>query len=362
MKEAVKTKKLHQEINFGGTGLTQRALFAKNLAVMIAAGLTIIEALRVAAESAGGKLKNIILSLANSVESGSTLADAMGKYPRIFSGLFINAVYAGERSGTLSENLEYVAEQLRKEKELSGKIRGALLYPAVVLVATFALGLAMAFFILPKITPLFEGLSVALPASTRALLWISKFIGAHGTVLIISIISAVAVITVLVRQKFSRVVTHWIFLHVPILRSVIKHVTLARFCRTLGTLLKSGLHIDEAVAIAADTSGNYYYTKNLRVACEALKTGSRLATNLAYKPALFPPLVTRMIMVGEESGSLEGNLLYLASFYEDEIDSDAKTLTTSLEPILLLFVGCVVGFLALSIITPIYNITGSVGR
>jgi type II secretory pathway component PulF len=354
---------LGSDISFGGTGLAQVVIFAKNLSVMIKSSLTISESLDIAADSMSGRFKKIILSVLSAVNSGSSLSDGFKQYPKVFPNIFISSVYAGEKSGTLEQNLDYVANQLEKERDLSQKIKSSMIYPVVVLTATFLLGMTLAFLVLPKIIPLFQGLGGDLPFTTRTLIWLSTVVQDHGTVLFLSIVGTLFVLIWLARQRFSRPVTNLLLLYTPIIRKISKNANLVRFCRTLGTLLKSGLTIDESMAIAGDTVGNYYYKKAVKNIAKSMSAGgASLSSSLEGYESLFPKLVVRMIKVGEESGKLDENLLYLASFYESEVDNSTKTLSTSIEPILLIIIGLAVGFLALSIITPIYNITGNISQ
>jgi type IV pilus assembly protein PilC len=353
---------LNREVSWGRISFNQRVLFAKNMSVMIKSGLTVSESLLISADAAQGKFKKVVSAILASVEAGGTFSEGLGKFPRVFSPLFINSVYAGEASGTLEDNLTYVAEQLRKEKELSGKIKGAMLYPAVVLTATFILGMGITFFILPKLTPLFEGMKIQLPPTTKFLIWFSHIVQYHGFALFFGIVIFIAAVTWFIRQKFSRPLTHWIMLRIPIVKSMTHNSNLARFSRTLGTLIKSGLTIDESILITAQTAGNYYYATALTTIGKGMISGNTLAENMIRYEFLFPKFMVSMIHVGERSGRLEEVLLYLASYFEEEVDEDAKNLSTAIEPILLLGIGLVVGFLAIAIITPIYNITGSISN
>ncbi|MBT4120417.1 MAG: type II secretion system F family protein [Candidatus Magasanikbacteria bacterium] len=357
-----KTKKpaLGMDISIGGINPTTRALLAKHLAVMQKAGLTITESLDIIEDSATGRMKNVIRKVLASVKSGNTLSESMSRYPKVFSGIFVSSVYAGETSGTLDQNLENLAEQLEKEKELISKVKGAMLYPIVVLVAAFVLGIAMSFFVLPKIIPLFEGLKTELPITTLWLIRFSHFVSDHGTGLFLGIVAFVVFFVWLIKQKFVHPVTHLFLLHVPILKSISRNSNLARFARTLGTLLKSGLSIDEALEVTEKSLENYYYQRALLKVRKRISRGSTLSENLQAYHKLFPKMTAKMILVGEQSGKLEDTLLYLANFYEVEVDNSTKSLSTAIEPILLIFIGLVVGFLALSIITPIYNITGNI--
>jgi len=349
-------------ISFGGTGLTDKAILAKHLSVMQKAGLTIVESLTIAQETSRGRMKKIIAGVRKSVESGNSLAESLARYKKVFSGIFVSSVYAGESSGTLADNLRNLSEQLEKERDLSSKIKGAMLYPLVILVASLGLGMAMSFLVLPKIIPLFEGLKTQLPPTTRALIAFAHFVQNHGTALFFGVIAGVILLAWLIKQKFSHPVTHWLILHTPIVKKISLHSNLARFSRTLSTLLKSGLNIDEALDVTRDTVGNYYFQKSLEEISSRVRKGTALAKSLIDFNKLYPVMATRMIKVGEEAGNLEDTLLYLADFYEKEVDNSTKSLSTAIEPVLLMFIGLVVGFLALSIITPIYNITGNIKR
>jgi type IV pilus assembly protein PilC len=351
---------LATNIHLKGTSLVEKVVFAKHLSLMVKSGVVISEALKILYQGAQGKFKTTIGEIYNSVKSGRTLSRSLARYPKIFSDFFVGAVYAGESSGTLGESLENVANELRKEKELDDKIKGALLYPIIILVAAFALSLFLAFYILPKIIPLFEGLKMKLPWTTRALIAGSHFIQKNGSWLLISIIIAVVVLLWLLRQNFAKPFFHKIWLSLPIVNNIIRQANLARFTRTLGTLLGSGLNIVEALEITAKTTTNYYYARALAAVGKGVSKGNKLSLSLEKYQDYFPDMLIRMLAIGEESGKLEETLAYLADFYELEVDNATKNLSTVVEPILLIVIGLGVGFLALSIITPIYGITGAV--
>lgn len=350
------------EIYLGSVSLEEKALFAKHVGVMLDAGLTINESIAIARDSAKGKMRHILDSILVSVEAGQPFASALEDHKKDFSGLFINSIKTGEQSGTLSTNLQHVADQLEKEKDLVAKVKGAMMYPTIVLVATFGLGLLLAFFILPKIVPLFKGLKTELPMSTRALIWIADVVELHGSLIAMSIALFVVLFVWFIRQRWSHPITHFVLLKLPIVNQVIIKSQLTRFSLTLGTLIKSGLTVDESLQITKETMGNYYYTRALNRAYARLQKGTKMAESLRRYPDLFPILTTSMIRVGEESGNMDETLIYLSGFYQTEVDTATKALSSAIEPMLLVIIGGVVGFLALSIITPIYEITGSVSR
>lgn len=360
IKNRFKKGLLDLNIFTGRVPITQRALFAKHLAVMLHSGIPIVETLEISQSSVQGNLKKIIKGILSSVRSGHSLSSAFADYPKAFSDLFVNVTRAGEKSGTLVENLENIAEELKKEKEIISKIKGALLYPIVVLSAAFVLGIVLAFVVLPKITPLFEGLKMKLPFTTRVLIWVSHLVQNYGIYIFSGIILFIFFVLWIVKRDFAKPVTHWFLLHTPILSSITRNANLSRFSRTLGMLIKSGVSIDEALDITKMTMGNYYFRSALEKVGRRVSTGVHLAEALSESGRLFPPLLTKMVGVGEQSGRFEETLFYLADFYEEEVDVATKALSTAIEPLLLALIGLVVGFLALSIITPIYNITGGI--
>lgn len=353
---------LKKELHLGKVSLSQKANFAKHLAVMLQSGVTIVIALQIIADSAQGKLKKVAQGVYVSVKNGQSLATSLSRYPDVFPKFMISSVYAGETSGTLVENLENVADQLKKEKELADKIKGAILYPTIILIAAFVLGTAVSIFILPKIVPLFEGLQIELPFTTRTLIAFSKLMQSYGIFIVPGTVIFIIFFLWFIKREFMHPITHWIILKCPIVKVIARQSNLARFCRTLGMLLRSGLTIDEALTVTKETVGNYYYKKSLRDIQLRIGKGLTLTQNLEHYEHLFPLMVVRMVRVGEESGNLESTLIYVADFYEGEVDVATKALSTTIEPVLLLCIGFLVGFLALSIISPIYNITGGVSR
>ncbi len=343
---------------FNRVGLKEKSIFAGNLAIMLKSGLTITEALDISREQASGRLKETIREIARMVVAGNSLAKSMKQYPDIFPGFFTSAVAAGEASGNLENNLHHLAEQLKREKELADKIKSAMFYPVIVLVLGAVLGLSLAFFVLPKITPLFTGLNIKLPLTTRALIAVSNLVQAHGYVLLGALVAAVIVISWLVRQRFVRPLTHYLFLRLPLIKGLSMRKNLAQICLTLGTLLKSGLSIDEALIITGNAAGNYYYGRCLAHVRADVSEGGKLSDGLEEFRAYFPQMAVSMIRVGEKSGRLEEELLDLARIYDAEAQNVTGTMATAIEPALLIVIGLVVGGLALAIITPIYQLSG----
>jgi len=362
MEKKAKKSLLEKDVSIGGVSIDQKVVLVKNLSIMLKAGLTITEALKINLDQASGKLKKVLRGVLKSVMSGHSLSESLNRYPRIFTGLLSNIVQAGEISGTLEENLKNIAQQLERDKELRAKIKGAMFYPIVVLVAAFLLGIAVTFLVLPKITPLFEGLKMDLPITTRVLIFISHAIKDNGVLIFLGLAGFIILTLWLVKRKFSRPITHYLLLKIPLLGNITKKTNITRLCGILGILLKSGLNINEALEVVQKTLNNYYYQDSINDIVKSVTRGGGIANNLAKYPNLYPKIMVRMIQVGEKSGKLEEVLFYLADYYNTEVENSTKSLSNSIEPVLLIIIGLGVGFLALSIITPIYEITGNVRR
>lgn len=364
VEEEGKAKDLkHMEISFGGITNLNRLMFIKHLVVMIKSGLSLTESLEIAIDqTSSAKMKNVLKNVLERINNGQSFSDSLSFHKKYFSPIVINMIRAGEASGTLSENLEYLGVQLEKEYDLKKKIKGAMTYPIVVLVATFSLGIGLSIFILPKLVKLFKGLNIKLPVLTRIFLGLAEFLVSYGIFLLIGLVILIVLIRILTKWHKTKIFFHKIYLRTPIIKKLSQNTNLARFCRTLGSLLKSGLAINEALEISASVMGNVVFQNKIDEANQGIKKGNSLASQLALEEKLFPRIVSRMILVGEKSGRLEETLFYLAHFYEEEVDNQTKNLSTIIEPVLLVIIGLVIGFIGISIITPIYQISGSLSR
>ncbi len=336
--------------------IKEQSLLARHLAVTIKAGLTITEALSLAGRSSR-RLRPVLKAVAASVAGGRRLSVALRDYPAFFPALLVSAVETGESSGTLGDNLAGVAAELEKESTLFAKLRGALIYPLTILVLTIVLGAILALTVFPKLLPLFSGLRIDLPWTTRWLLRLADL--TRGTIWWwIGILTAgLFGLWWLIRQSFLKPVMHWLWLRLPLVGRLTRELNMGRLSRRVGLLLKSGVSADEALRLAGTASSNYYYQQASMAARDHLVAGNKLSASLRLYPDLFPELTTRMIEVGEETGELESSLFYLADFYEAEAERAIKTLPTIIEPLLLFVIGLVVAWFALSIITPIYELT-----
>ncbi len=360
--------KIGFEIGMGGVSLIDKVLFVKHLGTMLKSGINLNEALEVIADQTISKrFKNIVSGILEKIKTGQNLSNALAKYPRVFDLLFINIIRIGEESGTLDENLEHLADELEDRLELRRKIKAAAFYPSIILSATFGLGLILAYFVLPKIKRLFETLSFDLPLATRILLWIARVMDQYGVYIILGIFFGLIFLRFLLTRKFLKPFSHWLLLKLPAIGSPVINYNMTMITRTLGITLKSGLTIDQAIIITSETTKNVIYQRRLKNILPQVQRGKMFSDAMASfkesrKNPLFPLLAIKMIGVGERSGRLDESLTYLSQYFEKEVDSATKNLTTILEPILLIFVGLVVGFIAISIISPIYQVTGRFGR
>lgn len=343
---------------FTSVSLAERIMFVKHMSMMIHSGMTEVESLRLIRSQIKSKgFLKILDEVIGNIENGQALSVALGRYGQVFGDLFINIIKIGEISGTLSENFDYLALEMRKSQSLRSKVRGALIYPAVIFMATLGVIGGLIFFILPKILPVFESLKVKLPFTTRALIAVSGALRSHYLI-IGAVIAVIAVMLIALRRMpATRYILHRILLSLPIFGSISIGFNMANMTRILGMLLHSGEKIVQAVSITADACSNLVYKRALQEAVGEIQKGKTLYAYFEEHEALFPPTVGRMIEVGEKTGNLDNNLAYLAEFYENEVDEVAKNLSGILEPLLLVFMGVMVGFVALAIVTPIYGIT-----
>lgn len=343
--------------------LKEKMLFARNLEVMIRSGMQILQSLEILKKQTQSKVFiSIIDQLMTDLKNGHFLSAGLERYPRIFGDFFINLIRVGESSGTLSENLKYLAEEMAKKEELQKKIKGAMVYPIIILVATFGITGILTFFVFPKILPVLKNINVALPAITVFFIWLSEFMLAYGGWVMGAIFGLGVLAWALLRLRPVRAAWQGLTLKIPLLSNMVMTINLITFSRTLGLLLKAGVKIVEALDITAATLTNAVYNQEVKKIGEGIRQGETLSKHLIDHPDLFPALFSQMILVGENTGKLDESLAFLANFYESELDEHTKAMSNFMEPALLLVMGLIVGFVALAIITPIYKITQTLGR
>jgi type IV pilus assembly protein PilC len=345
-------------------GVNEQALvvFARQFATMINAGLAMVRCLDVlSVQTEDGVLKPVITAVRREVEGGSTLAAALGKFPKVFSPLFVNMVRAGELGGILDDVLNRLATFLEKDFNLKKKVKSAMTYPAVILVMAVLIVMFLVIFIMPTFVELFNGMQMTLPVPTKILIGFTN--GARnpyvfGPVIVLSIVAFILfnryTSTQVGRRQFDA-----FKLKLPVFGMLIRKVAISRFCRTLGTLLQSGVPIMQALEIVGKASGNEVIAETVNKVRESVREGESIAVPLQLS-GLFPPLVTQMVAVGEETGNLDGMLSKISDFYDTEVEYMLASLTSLLEPILILVMGFIVGFIVVSVFLPLYQIIGNI--
>ena len=347
---------------FDRISLQDRINFARHLSLVIKAGLPIYNGLTIIKQQTESPiLQKVIDDLIVEVQNGKFLADALEKYQHLFGPFFINIVRVGESSGTLAKNLLYLADELKRSRALQNKVRSAMIYPLVILSATIAVAGFLTFYIFPKLIPVFASMNVQLPITTRIMLWTLGFVQNYGLYALGAIVAAVIAVRIVVAQSRPvRYLLDTLALRMPVIGVVIVNVNMVNFTRVLSLLLKSGVKIVEALTITSATFNNEVYRHVLTVSEDEMRKGGELGNYLAKHRGYFPPLVSGMIQIGETTGNLEDNLEYLADYYDDEVELKLHALTSLIEPAMLLMMGLLVGFVALSIITPIYSISAGI--
>lgn len=338
----------------------QKMLFVHNLAIMVKAGLSIVDGLGIlAAQVENVKLKKIIGKIKKEVEKGRQLSEVLADFPTVFPSLYVSMIAAGESAGKMQESLEQVYNQMKKSHELTARIQGAMIYPAVVLIAMSGIGAEMVFFVLPKILVMFDDFNAELPLPTKILIFLVTSIQHYGIFIFIGIAGLIWLAIWLLKKPAVKHHVHAWLLKVPIFGPVMKKINLARFTMTLSSLLASAIPIIEAIKITASVHSNVRYHNNILATADALKKGDPLSGALAVYPAYFPPMVVQMIMVGEQSGQMEHMLGELSDYYADEVDATMKNFSTIIEPVLIIFMGLAVAGLAVSVIMPMYSLAQS---
>ncbi|MFH1789646.1 MAG: type II secretion system F family protein [bacterium] len=341
--------------------MVEKILFVSHLKTMLKAGLSLVEGLRILSQEIENKrLRDVIGKIKVGVEQGKQLSEMLFLFPKVFPRIYVSMIGAGETAGKMEEALEQVAIQMKKSHELTSKIRGAMLYPAVIVVAMIGISIEIVFFVLPKIVVMFEEMESELPLATRILIVIVKSAQNYGIFIGIGIICIIVALYYLLKlPKFKRA-AHSFYLRIPIFGKIIKKINLARFTMTMSSLLGSAIPIIQAAKICADVQGNVIYKENMIAVAEALKKGDALSQILRRYPKSFPPMVTEMIMVGENSGKTEEMLDELAEYYSNEVDTTMKNFTIIIEPVIIIILGLAVAGIAVAVIMPMYSLAQSI--
>lgn len=329
--------------------------FAQYLALMLRSGIPLTRGLEfLVAQMSNLRMKEVAVSLSRDITSGMSVAQSFAKYPDVFDDLFVNMVAAGETAGNLEEVLTVAAEELRKSADLRSKVTGALIYPAIIIAMMVAVSIFIVFFIFPRVIRVYESLQVEVPLVTRLFIETVQFLAANVHFVIGGFIALGAAMTILASLPKGKRALHWLWLRAPVIQVLTKKVNVVQFSRTLGSLLKSGVAIPQALEITSRTFQNSFYRASVAEMAMGIRQGRRLSDLVAEHQFLFPPAVSQMAGVGEETGRLIEILQQLAAFYEQEVDMMLNNLSKIIEPVLMLIVGGGVGLIAITTVQLIY--------
>ena len=337
-------------------------IFAKNLSVMIDAGLSVSRSLIILEKQLKNKnFIEILKSVGNSVNSGETLSNSLARHPDIFSNLFVSMVKAGEESGKLSNSLKTVADQLEKSNTLSKKIKGAMIYPTVIVSVMAVIGVLLMVYMVPTLTETFKGLEIELPLPTRVIIAISDFLRVNIILVLVAVVAVIFGFFSGLKTKKGKYVLDFIILHFPMIKTMAKEVNAARTARTLASLISSGVDIVAAIGITSNVIQNHYFKNLLDDAAKQVEVGELLSSSLSNsKGGLYPIFVSEMLAVGEETGKMTEMLDNVATYYENEVDQKTKDLSTIIEPVLMVFIGIAVGIFAIAMMLPTYSLVDAI--
>jgi type IV pilus assembly protein PilC len=345
----------------GKVSLKEKMMFARNLQVMISAGVSLPKALQTLSEqSKNRKFKKTLLKIADGIIKGKSFSSALAEYPDIFSNLFCNVVKVGEESGALEENLGILVRQMERENDLKTKIKGAMMYPAVIIIAMIGIGILMLVMVVPKLAETFEELEVELPLTTKIVIGLGTFLTEKWYLVILLVFVLIIIVRLILRTKIGKMGLDTFNLKIPVISTLIKKTNAAYTVRTLSSLISAGTPLVRALQIVSETLNNFYFRQALTESIEKVKRGQKLSEALRPYQELYPLTVIQMIEVGEETGQTSEVLQKLADFYEEEVANATKNLASVIEPVIMLLIGGAVGFFAISMVQPIYSMMGSV--
>lgn len=341
--------------------LSEKIMFTNNLSGMLSAGLSLTRALTVLEkQTTNTYFKTILRNLIEEITKGGTLSAGMKKYPKVFSGIFVSMVHSGEESGGLPKTLSEVGVTLKKTYDLNKKIKGAMIYPSVIVGAILLIGVLMMIYVVPTLTQTFKEAGTELPASTKFIIFISDSLSQHFLLFALVVLGIIGSLVAFARMKSTQRYFDFIILKIPMLGTMVKEMNTARTTRTLSSLLGSGVDLSRALTITEEVLQNVHYKELIRNSIESIEKGTSLSASFKASTHLYPVMVGEMMEVGEETGKLSTMLVDIANFYENEVDNKTKNLSTIIEPVLMIFIGGAVGFFAVAMITPMYSVMDTI--
>ncbi len=334
--------------------------FTRQLSSMITSGLTLMQALNILRQQTKNEaMSKIIEQIVTEIEDGNSFSSALSKHPDVFSSIYVSLIKAAETSGVLDKVLLRLAETLEKQEKLKSTIKGALMYPIIVILGMVAVMTLMMIVVIPQLSVLFESLNVELPLTTQIVIGMSKFMISFWPVIIVFVILSMFVFRQLRKTESGKLILDQLVLKLPIFGNLISQTILAQFTRTLALLIGTGNLVVDSLNQSANVAGNVVYKDAIMNVARRVEKGISIGDSMAAYP-LFPPLLVQLVKIGEQTGKLDDSFLRSSEYFEGEVDQMVKTLTTAMEPLIMVFLGLGVGFLIMSIIMPIYSITSAI--
>lgn len=361
--EEVKEESVGMQKNikiFGGKATSKDLIFFfRQLSILFSANVPLVEALKsLAAQTKNSFFAQQIFEMAADIDGGMAFSEALARHPKTFSSFLINMVRTGEISGNLQQVIGYLADHIERDYSLTSKIKGAMYYPAFVVGAVIMLIIILLIFVMPRMSGMFQDLGTELPLPTKIILAISNFFTTNGWILLLLLIAIGIGLFYYLKKPNGKLVKDRIEIRLPVLGSLFQNIYFARFSENLGTLIKGGIPIVQALDTVSTIIGNTLYKEVLEEARDNVRKGETIAETFE-KSEIIPPTLTQMISAGEKSGNLDRVLLDLSRFYNNEVDTTVNNLMSLLEPVLIIILGIGVGFVALAVIMPIYNLAGA---
>jgi len=344
---------------FSSVSIVEKMVLARHLSAMIKAGLPLDRGLRVlAAQSKSPRFRQVLAEVEQKNRGGRPFSDSLAEYPDVFPELFISMVRVGEATGKLDEVLENLSVQMGKDHELRSRVRGAMIYPAVIVSLMVAIGILMMIMVVPKLSSAFQEMNLSLPVTTKIVIGISQFLSNNLILGLGLVVSIIILIRIASKTESGKRFLDILFLNLPVISDLSRKVNSAIFARNLSLTIDAGVPINQALKIVANTMSNSLFSQSLLVIADGMQKGEQMSDLLRNFSNIYPVMVVQMVEVGETTGSLSDTLRNLAEFYEEEVSNITKNLSSIIEPALMIIVGIAVGFFAISIIQPIYSLVG----
>jgi type IV pilus assembly protein PilC len=360
---SARASQLNLRFSFGGKRIRKVHIsrFTRQFATMIGSGLPMVQCLDILSQQTeSSEFRKVISKVQDDVQSGTTLSEALSRHKKVYDELYVNMVEAGEVGGALDTILVRLATYREKADSLARKVKGALVYPAVVVSVAALVTFIMLRFIVPVFAKMFQGVGAELPAPTQIVLGVSGFLQSYTWLIVVLLAAAVAALRYYYKTDQGRLTVDKLLLKIPVIGQVLRKTAIARFTRTLGTLLSSGVSLLDALEITAKTAGNRVLQLAVRKSVLSIAEGDTITQPLK-ETGVFPPMVTQMISVGEKTGGLDDMLSKIADFYEEEVDAAVAGLTSLIEPVIIVIMGVVIGFILVAMYLPMFDIIGKIG-